>query len=339
MPALPEPIDAPFGRSAAARDFEQRLRRVAASDATVLIEGEGGAGKDTAARRLHALSPRSAGPLVEVDLAALSPTLMEAELFGHEQGAFTGADRARRGRFRRAEGGTLVLGGVECLSEALQVKLLRVLQERRVEPLGAEESVAVDARVLATSSLDLAQAVRARRFRDDLYFRLAVVVLRVPPLRVRTEDLPELAEVLLERAAARTGIPRRGLDPGALERLARHPWPGNVRELENALERALVLAPPGAAPLDAQAFEFLDEALEGQAERIAREVLASGLTLDELERALIDQALRDTRDNASAAARRLGLTRRALEYRRRRESPADGSADGAAQASNGGEPG
>lgn len=321
------------GRGAATREFEAALRRVSRSDATVLIEGEGGSGKDRAARLLHAWSPRATGPLVEVDLAALSPTLMEAELFGHEAGAYTGADRARLGRFRRAQGGTLLLGGVELCPESLQIKLLRVLQERQVEPLGSEASLPVDVRVVATSSLDLAAQVRAGRFRGDLYYRLAVVVLRAPPLRERLEDLPELVEELTGRIARRSGVLARPLSPGALERLARHAWPGNLRELENALERVLVLGSGGAdrdpgRPIEASELEFLGEGVEGEAERLAREVLAGGLTLADLEQALIAEALRAHRGNASAAARKLGLTRRALEYRRRRGSPPQASGAG-----------
>ena len=322
-------------RGEAAREFEERLRRVAGSDVTVLIEGESGAGKDAAARRLHRLSPRAAGPLIEVDLAALSPTLMEAELFGHEEGAFTGAHRARRGRFRRAQGGTLVLSGVEALPESLQVKLLRALQERVVEPLGSEEVLPVDARVVATSARELAGLVRAGRFREDLYYRLAVVVLRVPPLRAHPEDLPGLVEALAGGIARRAGVAPRAFPPEVLERLARHPWPGNVRELENALERVLVLgrrrrARGGPEPVAVEELDFLDEAVQGEAGRLAREALAAGLTIDDLSLAMIEEALAESRGNLSAAARRVGLTRRALEYRRRRAAEggdARGTAD------------
>ena len=229
------------GRSPAHLRFASGLERVAAADVTVLIQGESGSGKNLAARALHELSPRAALPFVEVDLASLAPTLIESELFGHVAGAFTGARDARRGRFERAGGGTLVLDAIEYLPNEIQAKLLRVLQERVVEPLGAEEGFPIDLRVVATSTADLATLVREGRFREDLYYRLAVVVLEVPPLRARLEDLEELSARMIATGAARLGVPERRLSAGALERLRAHAWPGNLRELENALERALVL--------------------------------------------------------------------------------------------------
>ena len=310
--------------SAASLAFRSDLERVAASDVPVLVEGESGSGKNRAARRLHQLSPRRAGPLVEVDLSALSPTLIEAELFGHEEGAFTGATRARTGRFARAAGGTLVLDGVERLHEALQGKLLRALLERVVAPLGAERPIPVDVRVVATSSSDLAALARARRFREDLYYRLAVVRLIVPALRERAVELPFLARELIAGIAARSGVAPRTLSAGALERLAAHPWPGNVRELENALERVLVLArggdPAGAAPIDAEELSFLGESTAGVPERIAREALAHGIDLARFEQALLAAALQESRGNVAAAARAVGLTRRAFELRHGRHA-------------------
>jgi DNA-binding NtrC family response regulator len=316
-PQRPDPD--PASASEAARAFEGELERLAASDVSVLLEGESGTGKTEAARRLHAAGARSTGPLVEVGLAALAPTLVEAELFGHEEGAFTGAARARPGRFRAAEGGTIVLDGIETLPEDLQVKLLRVLQERVVEPLGAESSVPVDARVVATSGRALREEVAAGRFREDLYFRLAVAVLRVPPLRARRADLPALTEELARRVGERLGVAPRPFSSEALELIAAHPWPGNVRELENAVERTLVLTPEGEPrPVEAGELAFLAEPLEGDVRRLARAALGLGLGVDELGRALIEEALAENRGNASAAARQLGLTRRAFEYRRRR---------------------
>ena len=307
------------GRSEVYRRFEEELERVAKSDVTVLVEGEPGSGKTRAARALHAASPRSAGPLVEVDLAALSPSLIEAELFGHEEGAYTGAHRARRGRFRRADGGTLVLEDIGGLAPELQVKLLRVLQERSVEPLGAERAVECDVRVVATCAANLGAEVRAKRFREDLYYRLAVVVVRVPPLRVRTAEMGALMESIAAEVARRAGVPPRTLTPGAVERLKAHPWPGNVRELENALERVTVLGSPdtgpGPHPVEPEELGFLDEALDGAARRLAREALAHGLTLDALALATLEWALVEQRGNLSAAARMVGLSRRAFEYR------------------------
>ena len=324
---MTQPSDVPASDPWSA--FRRDLARVARSDATVLIEGEPGSGKTRAARDLHAAGRRAAGPYVAIDLAALAPTLIEAELFGHEEGAFTGASRARAGRIRAAHGGTLVLEGIERLPPALQGKLLRALQERSVEPLGAESPVAVDVRLVATSSADLAGEVAAGRFREDLYWRVAVVRLRVPPLRVRSAGLGPLVDELVAGLARRAGLPPRTLGEAARERLARHSWPGNVRELENALERVTVLAERDAGgqarPVEAEELDFLGESTAGAAERIAREALAQGVGLAELDARLLELALEENRGNASAAARALGLSRRAFEYRwNRRAAPAGG---------------
>jgi DNA-binding NtrC family response regulator len=313
--------DAPSADLGAWAAFERALGRAARTDATVLLTGESGSGKTRAAERLHSLGPRAQGPFVAVHVAGLAPTLLEAELFGHEEGAYTGARGARTGRFQRASGGTVVLEGIEALALDLQVKLLRVLQERVVEPLGGSAPVPVDVRIVATSALDLPSEVAAGRFRGDLYYRLAVVPLTVPPLRMRTGELPRLCDELARTAAQRLGVPPLACGVAALERLAAHPWPGNVRELENALERALVLAAGAGtarAELGPEDFEFLDEELAGAAERLAREALAHGVGADELLDALVEAALEQERGNASAAARRIGLTRRAVEYRRAR---------------------
>jgi len=293
--------------------FERALGRAAGSAATVLLRGESGSGKTRAARRLHAASARSTGPFVCVSLAALSPTLIEAELFGHEAGAFTGARRERAGRFRQADGGTLVLEDVDALPLETQAKLLRVVQERVVEPLGSEESIPVDVRIVVTTTVDLAREVAAGRFRSDLYYRLAVLELVVPPLRERIAELGALAGEILGRSAPRLGVGERALSSGALARLRAHAWPGNVRELENGLERVLVLG--GEGPIDAAELAFLDRSADGVANDLARRALAHGLELRELERALLAVALEEAQGNVSAAARRVGLTRRAFEYR------------------------
>jgi len=316
------------------RTFLDELEQVAASDAGVLIEGEHGAGKSVAAARLHACSARRSGPFVEVAVAALAPTLVESELFGHEEGAFTGASSARQGRFRAAHGGTIVLDGIEGLSPEVQVKLLRTLQERMVEPLGGQGPQEVDFRVVATSAQTLRAEVEAGRFREDLYYRLAVVTLRVPPLRARSMDVSKLAKLLTERVAARAGVPPRSIEPDALDRLRLHPWPGNVRELENALERVMVLSPtPGATgtPVSAAEFDFLDDVLAAAAEQVAVQALALGISLDDLCGAMLDEAARQHRDNLSAAARSLGISRRAFDYRRKKyleQRPQDPGADG-----------
>jgi len=304
------------GSSEAFLAFRRDLERVAGTEVSVLFEGEHGTGKTSAARALHAASARRAGPLVEVDLAALAPTLLESTLFGHVEGAFTGADGDRLGRFRKAEGGTLVLEGIEVVPLELQVKLLRTLQERVIEPLGSEETIPIDVRLVVTSARDLAGEVAAGRFREDLYYRLAVVTLHVPPLRARQGDIAALCECLVSQIAERAGVAPRPLGPGAAEALTAHPWPGNVRELENALERVMVFAPAGGAPIEAEEFGFLTEAVDGAADRLAREALSQGIGLEELSNALIDAALAEERGNVSAAARRIGLSRRAFEYRR-----------------------
>ncbi len=311
----------PFvGQSNSLSRFLTELEAAAKSRATVLLCGESGSGKTQAAELVHALSSRSEGPFVVANLAAIAPTLIEAYLFGHERGAFTDAHRSRRGIFEKADGGSVLLEGIDSLPLPVQVKLLRVIQERVVEPLGAENPLPVDVRVLATTTRDLLSEVRAGRFREDLYFRLAVVTLTVPPLRSRREDLRELCQGLLERVAERVGVPARTLSPEALERLRAHPWPGNVRELENALERVLVLAPASAAdrapPLvGAQEFEFLSQDAAGLADEVARQALRAGIAVEDLVRAMMERALEEHRGNVSAAARQIGLTRRAFDYR------------------------
>ena len=302
----------------------ERLARAAESDATVLLLGESGSGKGTAARALHASGPRAAGPLVEVALAALAPSLIEAELFGHEAGAFTGAQGRRRGRFERAQGGTLVLAGVECLPLATQMKLLRVLQEREVEPLGAESAIPLDVRVVATAAADLRDRVRAGSFREDLYYRLAVLELRLPPLRERTTEFESLALALSRKVAGRLGVPPRPLGAAALARLAAHAWPGNLRELENCFERLHALGGEAGRAVDPDELDFLEGELVGVELELAERALALGIDMAKLEAALIEAALRLERGNRSAAARRLGISRRVLESRRRRseEEPA-----------------
>ena len=325
------PPEAPL--SSAQRGFLGELERLASSPVSVLIRGEHGVGKSRAAELLHHSGERASGPLVVVDLGALAPSLMEAELFGHEEGSFTGAHRARRGRIRRADGGTLLLDGVEGLALEAQSKLLRVLQERVVEPLGSSEPIPVDVRIVATAGPGLDEALDRGHFREDLYFRLAVVVVQAPALRARPEDLPGLCDEILNQIAERAGVAPRALGPESMERLLAHPWPGNVRELENALERVLVLGAESTGPVAASEFEFLEEGLADADLRLARQVLAHGITLDVMDLTLMEEALVQGRDNHSAAARALGLSRKAFNYRLRklREArPSDGTPDGEA---------
>jgi two-component system response regulator HydG len=281
-------------------------RRVAGTDATVLLLGESGTGKSQLARWIHFQSRRAAGPLVEVHCAALPETLLEAELFGHEKGAFTGAHQRRAGHLAAAEGGTVFLDEIGELTPATQVKLLRFLQEKQFVPVGSTEARRADVRVISATNRDLREAVAVGRFREDLYYRLDVFAIRLPPLRERREDVLPIAEHLL---AAR-GLPVESLSPGARERLAAHAWPGNVRELENALERALILAGDG---------EILAEHLAPSDPPGRRggagDVLGDGFDLDRFERELIHAALDRAGGNKAAAARLLGITRRRLYSR------------------------
>ena len=314
-----------IGRSRAFQAVGETIDQCARSEATVLLVGESGTGKGLAARRLHEAS-RPGEPFVVVHLAALSSTLIEGSLFGHEKGAFTDASRARPGFFRQAGRGTLVLDDVDLLPLDVQPKLLRVLQERVVEPLGSATPVPVEARIVATTNRDLRDEIDAGAFRQDLYYRLAVLEVELPPLRARVEDLEPLAKHLAGQISARLSIPERPFTPEALERLAAHPWPGNVRELENAIERVSVLGSgPGSGPaagsgeeppaIAVEELAFLEEPLRGIRRELATRALANGLTVDELSHAMLQEALRENRGNVSAAARQVGLTRRAFDYR------------------------
>jgi DNA-binding NtrC family response regulator len=231
-----------IGSSGGMKHVLDLVERVAASRATVLIQGESGTGKELVARAIHYYSPRASGPFVAINCAALSETLLESELFGHERGAFTGADRARRGKFEEADGGTLLLDEVGETTNNFQTKLLRVLQEGEIIRVGGNERIKVDVRVLAATNKDLEQLVQERKFREDLFYRLKVVPITLPPLRERREDIPELAEFFALRTAEDNGIPYKPLSPEAIELLKGCDWPGNVRELENTLERAVILS-------------------------------------------------------------------------------------------------
>ncbi|MEM1166714.1 MAG: sigma 54-interacting transcriptional regulator [Planctomycetota bacterium] len=285
-----------IGGSPAVRQMFDHAERVAASPATVLILGESGSGKELVARTIHARSNRAGGPLVSVNCAALPETLLESELFGHERGAFTGADRQRLGKFELADTGTLFLDEVGELSPAAQAKLLRVLQEGAFERVGGAETIRVDVRVVAATHRDLASLVGRNRFREDLFYRLNVVRIDVPPLRDRREDIRPLAEFLHERHARRMARVVLPISDRSMRRLMSYRWPGNVRELENAIERATVLAsgeeleielPDDPAPERAAEAE---RARSGAAEAAPRDVLLD-LTADQLQRLQIMHAL------------------------------------------------
>jgi len=303
-----------LGGSEPMRRVLEQIRKVAPTDATVLILGESGTGKELVARALHDAGPRRARPFVSVSCAAIPEGLLESELFGHERGAFTGAVRRKLGRFELAHGGTLFLDEVGEIPPSVQVKLLRVLQERRIERVGGEGSVEVDVRVVSATNRDLSRLVSEERFREDLYYRLDVVQIRLPPLRDRPGDVEELAAHFLARAAPRLGRKVQGFAPQALELLRRHRWPGNVRELQNLVEQALVFA---EGPLVSE--KDLPEGLR-RGPTPAREPAPSDdrslpEVLEDLERRLVLEAFEKAHGVKAEAARLLGIKPSALYYK------------------------
>jgi DNA-binding NtrC family response regulator len=308
MESLRRDALAVVGEAPATQRALELVRKVAATDSTVLLRGESGTGKDLFARTIHALSRRAGGPWVKVNCGALPEALLESELFGHEKGAFTGAIRQKPGRFEDAHRGTLFLDEIGELPVALQVKLLQVIEEKTFMRVGGNVPVTVDVRILAATNRALEDMVRERTFREDLFFRLNVFPIVLPPLRERTGDVPRIAEHVLRRHGA---SPER-LTPEALRALTAHSFPGNVRELEHALERALILA--GSDPIGPEHFSF-GGAPEPAAGGWVPEIPEEGLSLEALERDLILRALERARGNKSAAARLLGLTRRTLYSR------------------------
>ena len=316
LPAAPTAASTPWpiiGSSAAMARVNDFVARVGPSDASVLIAGETGTGKELVARAVHAASPRAAGPFVALNCAAIPPQLLESELFGHARGAFTDARTARQGLFVEASGGTLFLDEIGEMALEVQVKLLRALQERRVRPVGASTEVPFDARIVTATHRDLDAEVRARRFRQDLFYRIHVVRIDVPPLRQRGGDVLELAAFFLQRAASRRPGPRAELSPQVAERLLSYDWPGNVRELENCVERAVALA-----RLDQLTVDDLPEKIRRHRPdrlSVAADDAAEIVTLDELERRYITRVIGLLGGNKARAAQLLGLDRRTL-YRK-----------------------
>lgn len=300
--------------------------RAAPSRATVLLAGESGVGKDMIARAIHQYSPRRDKPFVKINCTAIPENLMESELFGYEKGAFTGAGTTKPGKFELADSGTVFLDEIGDVAPAIQVKLLRILQEREFERLGSNKTRHIDVRVIAATNVDLRAALEQGTFRQDLYYRLNVLPINIPPLRDRREDIPYLAEFFVKKHATELDSPVRTLSTGAVEKLAAYHWPGNVRELENVMERSLVLA-SGSVLETAEVRLDMDPGRQLLASGEAQ-FLPPGVTLEEFEHSLIREGLRRAGGNKSQAARLLGLTRNALRYRLTQMGVADPESGG-----------
>jgi DNA-binding NtrC family response regulator len=300
-----------IGRSSAMQEIFATVERVAPTRATVLLAGESGVGKDLIARAIHFHSPRRDRPLVKINCTAIPENLMESELFGYEKGAFTGAQTSKPGKFEQADTGTVFLDEIGDVPAAIQVKLLRILQEREFERLGSNVTRHIDVRVVAATNQDLRAALEQGTFREDLYYRLNVVPMNIPPLRERKQDIPFLANHFLHKLAPDTGCQVESITDAAIEKLMAYHWPGNVRELENVIERSLVMCT--GKQLDAADIK-LESAPRPRAQSDSH-FLPEGMTLDQYEQDLIREALRRADGNKSQAARLLGLTRNALRYR------------------------
>ncbi|MBN1636716.1 MAG: sigma-54-dependent Fis family transcriptional regulator [Deltaproteobacteria bacterium] len=304
-----------IGRSPVMVSLLETTSRVALSDATVLISGESGTGKEMIAGAIHFNSPRKDHPFIKINCAALAEGLLESELFGHEKGAFTGALRRKEGSFRQAHGGSLFLDEVSEMSLAMQVKLLRVLQEREFTRVGGEEIVHVDVRIIAATNKDLKELVRQNMFRDDLFYRLNVISLHLPPLRERREDVPLLADHFLNKFAEKNSKQIKGFTPQAMDKLIKYDWPGNIRELMNTVERGVVLA--NSTFLDERDLPIISVENETMAQAQDTSV---DLSLEEIEKASILKTLEVTNGNKSEAARRLGITRMTLHKKLKKYS-------------------
>src|SRR3954466_11511215 len=314
------------GQSPALRATLDIIRQAAPSSATVLLLGESGTGKELFARALHEHSSRAQAPFVPINCAAIPETILESELFGYERGAFTGAVARKEGRIERAQGGTLFLDEIGELSLGGQVKLLRFLQEGEIERLGGNSPVKVDSRVVAATNRDLASAVQSGKFREDLYYRLNVIQVILPPLRERLEDIPLLADHFVGKYAAKNGKQFSGITPSALEALEAYPWPGNVRELEHAIERAVVLSSGSEIDIDALPQPVLQAARGGPRGPIPAALegrtlsIPLGTTMEEIELRVIRETLRHTKGDKNLAAQLLGIAARTI-YRKLDREP------------------
>jgi len=306
------------GKSQAIRHAIQLCHKVALSNATVLLYGETGTGKELAARAIHKFSDRSDKPFIAINCAALPESLLESELFGHEQGAFTGATGRKLGRFELADEGTIFLDEIGELSQTIQVKLLRVLQEREFVRVGGTQTITANVRIIAATNRDLREEMQAGRFRDDLYYRLNVFPITLPPLRERIEDLPDLAEHFVAETAPSLGVAQPRIGDEAMDQLMRYDWPGNIREFRNVIERCTLLSDDGEIRPEHLPPEVQSQPLDAPPEDSDPENGNQRSRLAEHERALIYQALNETNWNQSAAARKLGVSRDHLRYRIRK---------------------
>ncbi len=312
-----------IGSTPVIQTLRKQIAKLARSQAPVYINGESGSGKEVVARLIHKNGPRATGAFVAVNCGAIPPELMESELFGHVKGSFTGATQDKLGLFQAASGGTLFLDEVADLPLAMQVKLLRAVQEKSVRPVGASEEQPTDIRLLSATHKDLALEVAQGRFRNDLYYRINVIDLHVPSLRERIDDLPELAQAILKRIAADSGNNNASLEPSAIQALSEYSFPGNVRELENILERALALSDGGA--ITASDFQFSRSAPTGANIDAAPVASDGGVPadakgdleghLEDIERQILSSALEESRWNKTATAKALGISFRSLRYR------------------------
>ena len=300
-----------IGRSAPMQEIFAAVERVAPTRATVLLTGESGVGKDLIARAIHFHSPRRDRPMVKINCSAIPENLMESELFGYEKGAFTGAQTSKPGKFEQADTGTVFLDEIGDVPAAIQVKLLRILQEREFERLGSNVTRHIDVRLVAATNQDLRAALEQGTFREDLYYRLNVVPLNIPSLRDRKEDIPFLANHFIRKLAPDVGCQVESISDAAMEKLMAYHWPGNVRELENVIERSLVMC--GGTQLEASDIRL--EAAPRSRAQSDTPFVPDGMSLDQFEQEIIREALRRANGNKSQAARLLGLTRNALRYR------------------------
>jgi len=306
-----------IGRSIKMREIVSKIERVAKTDSTVIVHGESGTGKDLIARAIHYRSPRAEMPFIKVDCSALAEGVLESELFGHERGAFTGAIRQKPGRFELAHKGTIFLDEIGDLSPNLQLKLLRVLQEREFERVGGTRTITVDVRMIAATNKNLWELVEDKKFREDLYYRLNVVSINVPPLRQRKEDIPDLVYSSLQKLRARTRREAKGITSAALKALVAYDWPGNVRELENVIEQAMVLSESGLIDV----FDLPDFVMQGRRKGKEPEleqmldVMSLPELLDHIEKELIQKALERAGGVKAEAARTLGVKLSALYYK------------------------